>query len=138
MILDDLFNQAEQSYQAGEQSINVLCAITTNQTDGLSSQGNSNTAPSQVELFYTPAQRQSGGHPPLDRFIPAFFSNGGVPPVTITSKPIFPEGSNYEVEVLGSRFVPSVDDQTNILYGVAGSVFVTISLCGLFATETPR
>ena len=117
-ILDNLFSEAGSGFTA-------VCNYTTNQTGGLSSRLNNSSAPPDVQLVYTPEQIIGSGK--FKDYIPAYFSG---PSIKITGKT--PVSINYWVEILGAGgFVPTVDPTTNIIYGAAGSVFVTISLCDL-------
>jgi hypothetical protein len=69
--------------------------------------------------------------------MPASFSNAN-PAITITEPPPMKLNGTYEVEVSGKSFAPAVDATTNIVYGAAGTAFVTISLCGYFKGVTPK
>jgi hypothetical protein len=104
---------------------------TTNQTGGLSSEQNIARAPSPVPfglaLVYSPERHVAGGNGKDEALFPAFFTGASI---KIISKNELP-ASNYVVEMLGTSFVPSVDNTTNIVYGAAGSVFVTISFFNL-------
>jgi hypothetical protein len=135
VILEDLFNQAAIDSENGFEHIGVDATVTKNQTGGFKSSTNTAVADAPVRLFYSPQQVFTD----LDDavFIAATFSSSE-PPITITSTiPLFPS-SQYGVKIFGESFVPTVDPATNIVYGAAGSVFVTISLCSYSAPRIPR
>ena len=131
MILDDLFIQADRTYKPRAADVFVSCAFTTNQTGVLAPPGqNISSASGGVVLKYSPRQVEAFG---LEEGVfPASFTSTS-PSITITSNIL---GTNYEVAMLGASFIAAVDDKTNIVYGAAGSVFVTISLCNIL-TEPP-
>lgn len=136
MILDDVFNMAAQDYKNGKAAIEIDVAVTTNQTGGFQSTTNNNSAPAPETLSYAPREQRPGGygHHGATHFSPATFSS---PSITIT-EPVSLLSGQYGVEMLGTSFVPAVDNATNVVYGVAGSVFVTISLCNYRSAIAPQ
>ncbi|MBV8811541.1 MAG: hypothetical protein JO033_22980 [Acidobacteriaceae bacterium] len=132
-ILDELFNAAAQDY-TGLPNVSVTASFTTNQTGGLQSNTNQNAAPPPVVLTYSPSQTFGGGTKHPVEIVPASFSSKddsiiiyAPVPVDITPR--------YSVHYLGTKFYVTVDSATNVIYGAAGSVFVTIALC---IYEVPR
>jgi hypothetical protein len=134
VILDDVFSQAASDHPAND-SITIEVSVTTNQTGGFKSTTNKSSAPAPVKLNYSPSVEVSK---PLEhKRFPAFFSGGGI---TLTQPPpdLIAPGGHYTVQISGTSFVPTVDGATNIIFGAAGSAFVTISLCNYFASVTPK
>jgi hypothetical protein len=127
MILDDLFSKAATDYKSGKHGITVQAVVTKNQTGGINSKTNDGSVEPQVKLGYTPQES----------FVGASFSNTN-PPIRITAEAfVVPGQLPYGLEILGKSFVPAVDAETQIVYGAAGGVFVTISLCGYDAFVVP-
>lgn len=133
MILDNLFAQAAQDYTPEPGlSITVACTVTSNQTGGFESQNtNKASAAAPVILSYAPGSKklvkEPDGHESVE-VIAASFDSGGKSPITISAPKITP--GSYEIGLLGTRFAAQADPTTNIVFGAAGSAFVTLSLCG--------
>jgi hypothetical protein len=135
VILDDAFSQAAIDHP-GNDSITISVALTTNQTGGFKSSTNKSSAAAPATLSYSPSVLESAGPIGTHRRFPAFFSGGGI---KITEPPPNLIGpGHYTVEISGATFVPTVDSATNIIFGVAGSAFVTISLCSYLASTSPK
>jgi hypothetical protein len=130
MILDDVFAQAV-SDQKPNIAVTVFVAVTTNQTGGFRSTTNKSSAAAPAQLTYTASAEESGGPLAGRRRVPAFFSGGGIKIVEPPPNLVGP--GHYTVDIFGTSFIPTVDPVTNIIFGVAGSVFVTISLCSYAA-----
>jgi hypothetical protein len=132
MILDDLFNKAQAEPQGS--NVSVDCAITTNQTGGLEGTGNNSGAQKAVSLTYVaggkPIRIPRRGGPNTTA---ATFTGSSI---TIIAEDL-PGGRSYTVEAMGGAFLASVDDATNIVYGAAGSTFITMSLCH-YVPNLPR
>jgi hypothetical protein len=131
MILDDLFKKAAADYKPNGPTPTVMVVVTENQTGGFASVGtNIGSATGQITLAYSPGKVITG------RIFPPQFSNAAPKqPVQITISAPIPTAPkpSYEVGILAKGFVPQVDATTNIVYGAAGSVFVTISICGYYS-----
>jgi len=128
MILDDLFAFAAQEFVEGRFNVTVQATVTTNNTDGLQTTTNTATVQPALSLSYTPPQEVNIGG--IRRLFPASFQGE----LTITAPYVFVlHGSPiYSIEWQGHAFAANVDGTTNIVYGVAGQQFITISLCDLF------
>jgi hypothetical protein len=129
-ILDELFSKAETDF-ATKPSINVICEITSNESGGFQSTTNQASVISALNLTYTPSgtfQNSIG----ITEAYPAKFSGTGL---TIDGV-AFPYAQNYVVHVDNKWFVPAFDNRSNVIYGTAGSIFVTISICSYSAEST--
>jgi hypothetical protein len=127
MILDDLFAFAARDFVQGRFNVTVQATVTTNNTDGLQTTTNTATIQPALVLSYTPRTEVNIGGG-VQRSFPASFQAGEL---TITAPFLFVlHGSGtYSIEWQGNGCAANVDGTTNIVYGVAGQQFITISLC---------